>query len=457
MQKKLTGVAGFGRRILRRVMYMLRSVWSEIRLPTFPKVEHDMKTDVLIVGGGMAGLLTAHLLRQAGVDCVLVEAERICRGVTQNTTAKVTVQHGLCNHKLCRRFGDETAHLYHRANEMALERFRQEAEGIDCDWETQDHLVYSCSAPETLEQELTALQRIGIEADFAEQLPLPFPTAGAVRFKNQAQFHPLKFAAAIVDGLRIFERSPVRAFEGSTAVTEAGRIRAEKVVIATHFPILNKHGAYFLKLYQSRAHVLAVEGRLPAQGMYLGADRDGLSFRSHKGLLLIGDSGHRTGKTEHGWEQLEAFVRDAFPASPVRYRWAAQDCMTLDGMPYVGQYGKNTPDLYVAAGFNKWGMTGSMTAAMLLQDLLCDKENHYTEIFSPRRSMLRPQLLVNGVESMVNLATPTLPRCPHMGCALKWNRQERSWDCPCHGSRFSEHGELLDGPSTGDLKHIPKR
>ena len=438
-------------------MYMLRSVWSEIQFPTFPKVEHDMKTDVLIVGGGMAGLLTAHLLRQAGVDCVLVEAERICRGVTQNTTAKVTVQHGLCYHKLCRRFGDETARLYYRANEMALERFRQEAEGIDCDWETQDHLVYSCSAPETLEQELTALQRIGIEADFAEQLPLPFPTAGAVRFKNQAQFHPLKFAAAIVDGLRIFERSPVRAFEDCTAVTEAGRIRAEKVVIATHFPILNKHGAYFLKLYQSRGHVLAVEGRLPAQGMYLGADRNGLSFHSHRGLLLIGDSGHRTGKTEHGWGQLEAFVRDVFPTSPVRYRWAAQDCMTLDGMPYVGQYGKNTPDLYVATGFNKWGMTGSMAAAMLLQDLLRDKENPCTEIFSPTRSMLRPQLLVNGVESMVNLATPTLPRCPHMGCALKWNRQERSWDCPCHGSRFSEHGELLDGPSTGDLKHIPKR
>ena len=395
-------------------MYMLRSVWSEIQLPAFPKVEHDMKTDVLIVGGGMAGLLTAHLLRQAGVDCVLVEAERICRGVTQNTTAKVTVQHGLFCESLCRRFGDESARLYYQANCAALEQFRREAEGIDCDWEIQDHLVYSSSEPERLERELTALQRIGAKADFVERLSLPFPTVGAVRFKNQAQFHPLKFVAGIVDGLRIFERSPVRAFEGCTAVTDSGRIRAEKIVIATHFPILNKHGGYFLKLYQSRAHVLAVEGSLDVPGMYLGADPDGVSFRSHKGLLLIGDSGHRTGKTEDGWTQLEAFAREVFPASPLRYRWAAQDCMTLDGVPYVGRYGRKTPDLYVAAGFNKWGMTGSMAAAMLLRDLLSDKGNPYTELFDPTRSMLRPQLLVNGVEAMVNLATPTRPRCPHM-------------------------------------------
>lgn len=416
-----------------------------------------MKTDVLVIGGGMAGILTAHLLRQSGVDCLLVEAEHICRGVTQNTTAKVTSQHGLCYDKLCRRFGDDTARLYWQANEAALAQLRREAEGINCDWQEQDHHVYSCSAPEKLERELAALQRIGAEADYVRQISLPFPTVGAVRFKQQAQFHPLKFAAGLVDGLRIFERSPVRAVEGHTAVTDSGRIRAEKIVIATHFPILNKHGGYFLRLYQQRAHVLAVEGRMDAPGMYLGADPGGLSFRSHGELLFIGDSGHRTGKQGSGWAQLEAFAKTHFSSSPVRYRWAAQDCMTLDGVPYVGQYGKNTPDLYVATGFNKWGMTGSMVSAMLLRDCIAGKENPYTAAFSPARSSLRPQLLVNGLEATVNLVTPTRPRCPHMGCALKWNPQERSWDCPCHGSRFAESGELLENPATGDLKHSPKR
>lgn len=416
-----------------------------------------MKTDVLVIGGGMAGLLTAHLLWQSGVDCVLVEAERICRGVTQNTTAKVTSQHGLCYDKLCRRFGDEAARLYWQANETALAQLRREAKEIGCDWQEQDHYVYSSSAPEELEAELTALQRIGVEADYVRQLPLPVSTAGAVRFKKQAQFHPLKFAAGLVDGLRIFERSPVRAIEGHTAVTDSGRIWAEKIIVATHFPILNRHGGYFLKLYQQRAHVLAVEGQLDTAGMYLGADPGGLSFRSHGELLLIGDSGHRTGKQGNGWTQLEAFAKTHFSSSPVRYRWAAQDCMTLDGVPYVGQYGKRTPNLYVATGFNKWGMTGSMAAAMLLRDLITDKENPYTALFSPTRSSLRPQLLANGLEAAVNLATPTRPRCPHMGCALKWNPQERSWDCPCHGSRFAESGELLENPATGDLKHPPKR
>ena len=434
---------------------MPKSVWSEISLPAFPELEHDMKTDVLIIGGGMAGLLTAHLLRRSGVDCLLVEAERICGGVTGNTTAKVTSQHGLCYDKLCRRFDDDTARLYWQANEAALEQFRRETEGMDCDWQERDHFVYSCSAPEKLEAELAALQRIGVKADFAARLPLPFATVGAVRFSHQAQFHPLKFVSGIVDGLQIFEQTPVRAFEGTTAVTDSGRIRASKIIVTTHFPLLNKHGGYFLKLYQQRAYVLAVEGAGNVGGMYLGADPGGLSFRNHQGLLFIGGGSHRTGKQGNGWMELERFAQAHYPASPVRYRWAAQDCKTLDGLPYIGQYSKNTPELYVATGFNKWGMTGSMAAAMLLRDLMADKENAYTALFDPARSILRPQLLANGLGAMVNLATPTRPRCPHMGCALKWNPHERSWDCPCHGSRFSERGELLNDPATGDLKNAP--
>lgn len=133
-------------------------------------------------------------------------------------------------------------------------------------------------------------------------------------------------------------------------------------------------------------------------------------------------------------------------------RWATQDCMTLDGVPYIGQYSKRTPNLYVATGFNKWGITSSMVASMVLCDLVQGRENPYADIFSPSRTMLRPQLFINGFEAAVNLLTPTKPRCPHMGCALKWHPQEHSWDCPCHGSRFADDGKLLDNPATGDLK-----
>ena len=186
--------------------------------------------------------------------------------------------------------------------------------------------------------------------------------------------------------------------------------------------------------------------------MYLDEAENGLSFRSHNGRLILGGGGHRTGKQGGSWQELEAFAAAHYPDANITHRWATQDCMTLDGMPYIGQYSANTPNLYVATGFNKWGMTGSMASALLLTDLILGKPNPYAGLFSPSRSMLHPQLGINMLESAKNLLTPTAPRCPHLGCALKWNPQEHSWDCPCHGSRFTAEGELIDNPATGDLK-----
>ena len=176
------------------------------------------------------------------------------------------------------------------------------------------------------------------------------------------------------------------------------------------------------------------------------------SIRSSGELLLFGGGAHRTGKKGGGYAELEALAQSRYPRAGIKYRWAAQDCMSLDGMPYIGRYGKNTPELYVATGFNKWGMSSSMVSAMVLGDLLLERENPYTKVFSPQRSSMHPQLLLNALHAVGNLLTPTRPRCPHMGCALKWNEEEQSWDCPCHGSRFTAEGELLDGPATGDLK-----
>ncbi len=431
----------------------MNSLWAATStLPAFPSLRHDLKTEVLIIGGGMAGILCAHMLAQDGVDYALVEAGQICHGVTGNTTAKLTAQHGLIYHKLLKTFGAEKARMYLEANLTALGRYRDLCKNTSCDFESKNNYVYSSDHPKKLEQELSALAQLGFSADLAKDLPLPFETAGAVRFPDQAQFHPLKFVAGLVPGLNIYEHTPVRSFDGRTFCTDHGKITASKVIVATHFPIFNKHGAYFLKMYQHRSYVLALEGGPSVNGMYVDDQDKGMSFSSHKGLLLLGGGDHRTGKQGGNWHELSAFAQNHYPTAREAYRWAAQDCMTLDRIPYIGQYSKGTPNVYAATGFNKWGMTSSMVAAMVLSDLVQEKNSPYVPLFSPSRSMIHPQLVINALESTANLLTPTTPRCPHLGCALKWNPAEHSWDCPCHGSRFAQDGTLLDNPATGDLK-----
>lgn len=430
------------------------SVWTQTaEPPRFAPLERDLRTDVLIIGGGMAGVLCAYQLARAGVDYALVEADHIGSGITKNTTAKITWQHGLIYDKLIREFGVETARLYLQANQEALGRFRELCNEIACDFEEKDAFVYSTNNRHKIEREAAALERLGASASFEKELPLPFPIAGAIRLPQQAQFHPLKFLGAVSRGLRIFEHTKVLELMPGRARTTGGTVSAKKIIITTHFPILNKHGGYFIKLYQQRSYVLALEDAPDVNGMYVDEQEGGLSLRNHQGLLLLGGGSHRTGKPGD-WKGLEAFARQSYPQARIAAKWATQDCMSLDGAPYIGQYAKSTPDLYVATGFNKWGMTSSMVAAALLADLVSGCENKYAQVFQPSRRILRPQLAVNGWEAVVNLLTPTVPRCPHMGCALKYNAAERSWDCPCHGSRFREDGALIDNPATDDKKRM---
>ncbi len=423
-----------------------------MEMPAFPPLSGATKTDVLIIGGGMAGLLCAYELKQAGIDCLLIEADRIARGVTAGTTAKITSQHGLIYTKLVKKFGPEVARGYWSANQQALARYRELSETIPCDFETKDNFIYTLGDTAALDGELEALHASGISAELVHWLPLPIPTAGAVCFRDQAQFHPLKFAAGIAKGLRIREKTRAYKIEKGKVWTNRGCIRAKQIIVATHFPIWNRRGLYFIKQYQSRSYVLALEGARNVEGMYLDGSGNGLSFRSHGDMLLLGGGSHRTGKESDGWEPLSEFARSHYPGSREGARWTAQDCMTLDDMPYIGPYSPQTPWLYVATGFNKWGMTGSMVSAQLLRDRILGKKNPYTHIFDPARSMLHPQLAVNALESAAHLLKPTAPRCPHLGCALEWNPWERSWDCPCHGSRFSEEGKLLNDPAVRDMK-----
>jgi glycine/D-amino acid oxidase-like deaminating enzyme len=312
--------------------------------------------------------------------------------------------------------------------------------------------LYSCAEREKLEAETRALQRIGCCAQLQDDLPLPMSTVGGVKVEGQAQFHPLKFVSKIAEGLQIYENTKALELVPDGAITDKGKIQAEKIIVATHFPFLNKHGMYFMKLFQHRSYVLALKNAADIGGMYVDADPKGMSFRNYKDMLLLGGGAHRTGRKGGCWQELEQFSGEYYPNAEIVTKWATQDCMTLDGIPYIGQYSKNTPNLYVATGFNKWGMTSSMVAATILCDLVKGKRSDYAHIFAPSRSMLHPQLMINAFESITGLLTPTAPRCPHLGCALKYNKAEHTWDCACHGSRFSEQGELLNNPATGNKK-----
>ena len=388
---------------------------------------------------------------------MLVESGRICGATTQNTTAKITCQHGLIYDKLIRSLGKEKAALYLKAHQDALDKYRELSDKSDFDFETRDSYVYSRNNLKNIEREVDALNSLGVKADFSDGKALPFSVMGAVRVPGQAQFNPLKFAYSIAKDMTIYENTKVTEVCRNKAVTEHGEISCEKIIVATHFPFINKHGSYFLKMYQHRSYVLALEGAGSIDGMWVDEDDKGFSLRSYGDLLLFGGGAHRTGKRGGGYDELERAALTYYPNSNIKYRWAAQDCMRLDKIAYIGRYSSLTPDLYVATGFNKWGMTSSMLSAMMLCDMICGKENEYTELFSPSRSIFHPQLLVNIFESAVGLLRPTVPRCPHLGCALKYNAAEHSWDCSCHGSRFSESGELLNNPATDGKKNMRRR
>lgn len=433
-------------------MSSMKSLWQEsVNSSESAKLVGEISADVLIIGGGFAGLMTAYLLKEKGVDCVLVEKGRVCSETTAYTTAKITALHGLCYSKIMKSYGKEYAKMYYKANSLAVDGIKDLCQKADVEVEEKESFVFSFNQNK-LYEEMKALEALNLPYVYTENLPLPVTVCSAVGFENQGQFNPLKLSGYLKKGLRIFENTWVREMKGTTAVTDSGKIRAKKVVIATHFPFINKHGSYFLKLYQHRSYVLALKNAGSLDGMYVDNSKSGLSFSSFGDFLLLGGGGHRTGKSGGSFNELRAFKAQHFKEALEAFAWAAQDTISLDSIPYIGKYSKNTPDMYVITGFNKWGMTSSFLGAEIIcADIMGDKKD-YAPVFSPSRSILKPQLLANGFESAKNLITPSTRRCPHLGCALKYNKYEHSFDCACHGSRFSEDGKVLDGPANGDLK-----
>lgn len=476
----------------------MQSIWKQdVQIPQREPLRGDIETDTAVIGGGLVGITIAYALQQRGIPTVVLEAGRIASGQTGNTTAKITSQHNLIYSKLIHNFGMERAQQYAQANQSAIEAYRMliQQRHISCDFETIPAYLYTRTNPDLLQREAEAAQQLGIDAHFIQETTLPFAVKGALRFENQAQFHPLKFLSAIATDVSVYEQTSVRTIDGNTIRTNHGNVKAKHIVFAAHYPFVNFPGLYFARMHQERSYVLALRDAPQLDGAYLGIDNDGCSFRNAGELLLLGGGSHRTGTNPSGgqYSSLRKNAQRWYPDSTEVARWSAQDCIPIDGVPYIGRFARSKPNWFVATGFQKWGMTSAMVAATLLSDLICGQHNACAEVFSPQRFYLRasakrlsanigqftkalakrafyaPKLtleaLPNGHGGVVSAdgkkvgaykdETGTVHlvsvRCPHLGCQLAWNPEERSWDCPCHGSRFDYTGKRISGPAQTDI------
>lgn len=478
----------------------MESIWTRtVSLPTRPTLEGHHHCDAVVIGGGMAGILTAWFLRQRGLSVIVLEANRVGSGQTQNTTAKITAQHGLCYSKLLERLDKQAALQYARATRQAITDFRDiiAQERISCALETVPAYLYTRYDPTTLKRERDAACDLGFAAEFVKETCLPFSVEGAVVFPDQAQFQPLAFLQRMSRPLMIYEHSKVTEVEEHRVATAHGSVTADHIVFATHVPFVNFPGFYFARLRQERGYVLALSNAQTLDGIYASLDTDGLSLRNAGELLLLGGSKHPAGENSRGgrYQHLRSVAGKLWPGCVEIARWSAQDGTTPDNVPYIGIFAPTKPNWYVATGFRKWGMTGSMVAARLLAGAITGQPDPNGAVFSPHRfspSDLGP-LAQEGVLSCKGLSRQLFhvpqttlddlpldhggivtvdgekagvykdprgicyvvnPRCPHLGCQLEWNPDEKSWDCPCHGSRFDYHGNLLNGPALDDLEHV---
>lgn len=454
----------------------MESIWKHnLEMPQKNELPKNMQVNTLVIGAGMAGVLTAYFLQKKGIEVMVVEAKSVASGQTQNTTAKITSQHDIFYDKFIKKAGRKRAKFYAIANEEAIRLYQKiiEEEKIDCDFEEKSAYLYTTDASqiETLKNEARAAKSLGIDATYINGdkiTELPFRVEGAVCFEKQAQFHPLKFIRHLAEILTMYENTKVLSVNGHTVTTDKGKIQAENIVFATHYPITNVPGFYFLRQHQERSYVVALKHVKELNGMYYGIDEGGLSFRSQGNTLLLGGGAHRTGicmckngnviRSNIGYTYLKEMAQKYYKDQEEIAVWSAQDCMPHDEMSFIGKYSIFRPYWYVATGFKKWGMTSSMVSAMILSGKICEEKSIYEKTFSPQRFLFRAGIknfLIDLLESIKGLSKGLFSRkekrCSHMGCKLEWNNEEDSFDCPCHGSRYSKDGNLLDNPAQMDL------
>lgn len=447
----------------------MESIWTaETSIKKRDSLPGDLQSPAVIIGAGLTGILTAYFLKQAGISSIVLEAGRIGSGQTKHTTAKITSQHGLIYDRLIRTFGKEKALAYAQANEAAIADYEKltKEKNIACDFVRCPAFLYSKTDDVILKREAEAAASLGIPASLETESELPFRIAAAVKFDRQARFQPLSFLAAIAEEVTVYEQTKVLETEEHKVLTDKGCVTAEHIVFACHYPFINIPGYYFARMYQNRSYVLALKGIPVPEGMYYGIDADGLSFRPQGAALLLGGGSHRTGLKKRGgsYATLRAAAQTLYPGAAETGCWSAQDCMTLDAVPYIGYFSKRRANWYAATGFGKWGMTSAMAAARILTALITKEDCPQAAVFSPQRHFTLPaakEFSIHCAHTVKGLAKHLLPanatarivpNCPHMGCRLEWNPDEETYDCPCHGSRFDRNGTLIDGPAQTDCK-----
>lgn len=492
------------------------SYWrTHIEFPAFPKLEQDIDVDVVIVGAGITGITSAYLLVEEGLKVAVIDSDEVLNGTTGHTTAKITAQHDLIYAEFMHSLGREKAGFYYQANSEALKFMKETVDkhSIECEFSSQDAYIYSTTEKfaKKIVKEAEAYKTLGIDGELVDTIPFNIDIQNALVMKNQAQFHPTKYLVRLIQhitekGGQIFEQTTAVNIETgenpSVLTTEDKRITANHVLICSHFPFYEGAGLYSTKLYANRSYALAVKTKKKFPGgMYISADKPARSLRSvtanEEELVLIVGEDHKTGQgieTMDHYKALETFGEEVFELEEVRYRWSAQDLVTLDNLPYIGELTAGNPNVLVATGFRKWGMSNGTAAGLLLRDLVLGKENPYEELYTPSRFNVHPSVKnfvvenANVVSQLIKgkLDSPkTTPEelsngegavitldghrkgafrddegklhivdttCTHIGCEVAWNNGERTWDCPCHGSRFSFTGEVLEGPAEKPLQ-----
>ncbi len=487
------------------------SVWLDTTPATdYPPLDGDRRVDVAVVGGGIAGLSAAAELVEDR-EVAVVEADRVVTGVTGHTTAKLTAQHGLVYRHLVDRFGVERARRYADANQTAVEHVAATVaeRDVDCDFQRRPAYVWAASPSDRrrVREEVLAAERVGLPATFVEDPPHP-ATGPAVRFSDQAQFHPREYLLALAEDVaeagHVFEETEALDVEPGRPCrvrTRRGTVTADDVVVATHFP-LDDPSLYFARMHPKRSYVLGVRvAGDPPEGMFYSTGDPFNSVRTHPTpdgpLVLVGGQNHKTGqggRTGNRYRRLEQYARREFDVESVEYRWSTQDYVSVDRVPYVGRLGHDTPGVYVATGFGGWGMSNGTAAGRLLADLVRGADNPWRDLYDPLRfrpsasardlvvenadvagqfvgdwltkpragdpADLRPgeaRVLRRGTDVLAayrDEAGETHVRsavCTHMRCLVQWNDAEGTWDCPCHGSRFDVDGSVIDGPAVRDL------
>ncbi|MBA3360361.1 MAG: FAD-dependent oxidoreductase [Acidimicrobiia bacterium] len=498
--------------------HLHRSFWMESApAAPLESLPGNQRTDVVVIGAGITGLTTAYLLAAAGVRVIVIEEGRICAGTTGFTTGKVTSQHNLFYGAMTKSHGLETAQVYAHAQQAAIEWIAGTAalDSIDCNIRRTTAYVYSESAgrEDELSDELAAALKCGLPARAAgADIGLPWEVAAAVAFDNQIAFHPRRYCLGLADqivrrgGLLVESTRAIAVDDsdrdGCIVTTDRGEVQANAVVMATQIPFLNR-GLFFARTTPMRSYALAAPWKSPPDGMYISVDTPTRSIRSHVdsqgSVLIVGGGGHPTGReddTRKQYEELQEFAAERFRMN-AEWQWSAQDYVPADGLPMIGPITSGSSRIFVATGYAKWGMTNGTVAGMLISDAILGKDNPWRATFDSTRADVPRSLdtvisqvgetlksvvgdriemlsaghvedLLPGKGAIVRVdghavaayrdedgsVQAVTARCTHLGCIVHFNDAERTWDCPCHGSRYTLDGHVIEGPATKDLTEV---